>query len=73
MCMYVQLGQSIDKKMQKARNSTATSNEPGAKTGYGEQKQGTVHVHALHTTTGVDKTPKPPTGLIPGHSPPISP
>ena len=52
--MYVQLGQSIDKKMQKARNSTATSNEPGAKTGYGEQKQGTVHVHALHTTTGVD-------------------
>lgn len=33
MCMYVQLGQSIDKKMQKMRNSTATSNEPEAKTG----------------------------------------
>ena len=26
------------------------------KQGNGEHKQGTVHVHALHTTTGVEKT-----------------
>ena len=52
--MYVQLGQGNDKKMQKTRNSVATSNEPGAKTGYGEQKQGTVHVHCTphHNRSG---------------------
>ena len=32
------------------------------KQGNGEHKQGTVHVHALHTTTGVDKNLSHPLG-----------
>ena len=42
MCSW---GKVLIKRCKKMRNSIATSNEPRAKTGYEEQKQGTVHVH----------------------------
>ena len=43
-CMHAQLGQIMDKKMQKTKKTpTATLEEPGAKTGCWEQKQGTEH------------------------------
>ena len=48
--MHAQLGQIMNNKIQKDQNPTATSEELGAKQGIG---------HALITTKGVGRPPKP--------------
>ena len=63
----MQLGQIMDNKIQKDQNPTATSEEPGAKVGCWEQKQGTVHApwtqhHLSH-----------PSGPTPGPAPTLTP
>lgn len=53
---------------------TVTSEELGAKRGFGEQKQGTTHV-PLHSTSykGVENHLNPLSSLTPGHSSILSP
>ena len=55
------------------KNPTATSEEPGAKTGCREQKQVLSMPLALNTTIGVGKTPKPPLWPDPPDTPLPSP
>ena len=59
--MHAQLGQIMDKKIQKDQKSpTANSEEPGEKQGPGSKSR-VLHMHPAHTTTkGVGKPPKPP-------------
>ena len=42
-CMHAQLGQTLDKRYKETKNPATTFEEPGAKAGGWEQKQGTAH------------------------------
>ena len=66
-CVRAQLEQILDQKIQKDKkkkktttnNPTATSEQPGAKTGCWEQKQGTAHASCPQHHQKGGKPPKP--------------
>ena len=68
--VYVQLGQILDNNIQKdPKSPTVTSEEPGAKTGCREQKQGTAHAPCTQHHQGHLSHPSGPT---PGHTPTLT-
>ena len=70
----VHLGQILDPKdTKRPKSSSATFEEPGAKTGCWEQKHSTELPPAHNTTRGVGGPPKPPSGPTPGHTPTLTP
>ena len=66
MCSW---GKFWTQNIQKDRSPTATSEEPGAKTGCWEQKQGTVHILCTTPPEGWANNLTHPSGLTPGHTP----
>ena len=73
MCMHSwgKLWRRYQKKKKKKNpeSITAISEEPGAKAGTWEQKQGTVCAPPLNTTKGEGKSPQPCLHPNPGHIP----
>ena len=56
--MHVQMGKSMDSKIKKnPKSPTATSEEPRAKTGCQEQKQGTAHAPCTQYHLRAGQTP----------------
>ena len=75
-CVHAQLGQILDpKRYKRPKNPTSTSEEPRAKTGCWEQKQGTEHAPGSqqHLRGGQNEHLSCPSGPTPGHTSTLTP